>query len=180
MSDDFKLKDSLAFALFRYNQIDELNHARKSLALNQPGDGRGSGVYDPHRHEIREHNILTSWAADGSTRARWYGLASEAMRVIQGSGLSKLPPRLSCEDCNGNGRRFWTSAEIRAAEESGEIQRGEKVGLRTCETCGGTGLPAGEAPEAGVEGEKEEPARCHNCGSTEDVRCGVCRRCFVG
>jgi hypothetical protein len=138
---DFELKDRLAFALFRRNQIDELNRARMSLGLSQPGDGRGSGVYDPYRHEIRERNILTSWAADGSTRAMWYELAAEAIRVMEGAGLTELPSRLSCETCNGSGKRMWTSAELRAAEQSGEIQKGEQVGLRTCETCGGTGLP---------------------------------------
>jgi len=142
MSTDFKLKDHLAFALFRRNQIDEHNRTRMSLGLNQPGDGRDSGVYDPYRHEIGEHNILTSWAADGSTRAYWYGLANEAIRALERRPLTELPPRLSCTTCNGSGKRFWTSAEIRAAEESGEIQKGEKVGLRTCEACDGTGLPA--------------------------------------
>jgi hypothetical protein len=138
---DFELKDKLAYALFRRDQIDQVEYERLKLGLTEPGAGRCNGVYSASRHEICEQSIETAWAADGSTRAKWYQLAREALCVIQGNELKGLPGRLSCPECNGIGKGFETTAECSEAVQIGQIREEEGSGLRTCILCGGSGLP---------------------------------------
>lgn len=125
-------KDELAFTLFRRAQIDSVEKRRMDLAIT----GRNSPGYDPYRDELDERGIKTSWSADGKTRAYWYALASEALRLLNGDPLTALPPPLTCAQCNGTGFLYVVTEEglhPRVAKAQGKIER------RSCNACGGTG-----------------------------------------
>ncbi len=72
---DYGLKDRIARALFRRHLIDAIETGRIEARSYQ-----------------RESQIETSWSADGKTRAYWYALADEAIKVMDGEPLTPLNP----------------------------------------------------------------------------------------
>jgi hypothetical protein len=83
-------KDTLAFALFRRAQIDQTEKRRIDLGITS----RRSQSYIRCEDELTEQQIRTSWSADGKTRAYWYLLAAEVLRVMKGEELTVLPSSL--------------------------------------------------------------------------------------
>ncbi len=125
-------KDLLAFTLFRRAQIDQVEMRR----MGNRTTSRKSQFYDPYRDELTEQGIKTSWDADSKTRAYWYALAAEAIRLADNEKLTHLPQSLTCLQCRGTGRLFVVTEEglePRTAKAQGKLE------LQACNACGGTG-----------------------------------------